>query len=109
MAVDAKNELPIDMIVDSANENEKKQSIGHFKKTSEHVKPGKLTRAKLTKFVAVCKFNANINWTRQSLLDKHIKSLKTNIETNAISNIAAKIICLRFNMLNQSLTLNNIS
>jgi transposase len=42
LAVDTKSELPIAMIVVSANENEKKHSISLFRKASEHVKPGKL-------------------------------------------------------------------
>jgi IS5 family transposase len=42
LAVDVKSELPIAMIVVSANENEKKHSINLFKKASEHVKPQKL-------------------------------------------------------------------
>jgi hypothetical protein len=42
LAVDVKSELPIAMIVVSANENEKKHSISLFRKASEHVKPGKL-------------------------------------------------------------------
>lgn len=42
LAVDIKSELPIAMIVVSANENEKKNSISLFKKASEYVKPRKL-------------------------------------------------------------------
>lgn len=42
LAVDVKSELPIAMIVVSANENEKKHSIALFRKASEYVKPGKL-------------------------------------------------------------------
>ena len=42
LAVDVKSELPVAMIVVSANENEKKHSISLFKKASEHVKPKKL-------------------------------------------------------------------
>jgi transposase len=42
LAVDVKSELPIAMIVVSANENEKKHSINLFKKASEYVKPRKL-------------------------------------------------------------------
>jgi len=42
MAVDVKSELPVAMIVVSANENEKKHFISLFKKASEHVKPRKL-------------------------------------------------------------------
>jgi IS5 family transposase len=42
LAVDVKSELPIAMIVVSANENEKKHSISLFTKASEHVKPRKL-------------------------------------------------------------------
>ena len=42
LAVDVKSELPLAMIVVSANENEKKHSINLFKKASEYVKPGKL-------------------------------------------------------------------
>jgi transposase len=42
LAVDVKSELPIAMIVVSANENEKKHSITLFKKASEYVKPRKL-------------------------------------------------------------------
>jgi len=42
LAVDVKSELPIAMIVVSANENEKKHSISLFTKASEYVKPGKL-------------------------------------------------------------------
>ena len=42
MAVDVKSELPIAMIVVSANENEKKHSISLFTKASEYVKPKKL-------------------------------------------------------------------
>jgi len=39
LAVDVKSELPIAMIVVSANENEKKHSVHLFKKASEYVKP----------------------------------------------------------------------
>jgi IS5 family transposase len=42
LAVDVKSELPLAMIVVSANENEKKHSISLFEKTSEYVKPRKL-------------------------------------------------------------------
>src|SRR4030066_1458419 len=42
LAVDVKRELPIAMIVVSANENEKKHSISLFTKASEYVKPRKL-------------------------------------------------------------------
>lgn len=42
LAVDVKSELPVAMIVVSANENEKKHSINLFKKASEHVNPKKL-------------------------------------------------------------------
>lgn len=42
LAVDVKSELPMAMILVSANENEKKHSINLFKKASEHVKPRKL-------------------------------------------------------------------
>jgi hypothetical protein len=42
LAVDVKSELPVAMIVVSANENEKKHSISLFEKASEHVKPRKL-------------------------------------------------------------------
>ena len=42
MAVDVKSELPIAMVVVSANENEKKHSLSLFKKASEYVKPRKL-------------------------------------------------------------------
>jgi len=42
LAVDAKSELPIAMIVVSANENEKKHSINLFTKASKYVKPKKL-------------------------------------------------------------------
>jgi IS5 family transposase len=42
LAVDVKSELPIAMIVVSANENEKKHSISLFEKSSKYVKPGKL-------------------------------------------------------------------
>ena len=42
LAVDVKSELPIAMIVVSANENEKKHSISLFAKASEYVKPRKL-------------------------------------------------------------------
>ena len=42
LAADVKSELPIAMIVVSANENEKKHSISLFAKASEHVKPRKL-------------------------------------------------------------------
>jgi len=42
LAVDVKSELPIAMIVVSANENEKKHSISLFQKASEHVKPRKV-------------------------------------------------------------------
>jgi transposase len=42
LAVDVKSELPVAMIVVSANENEKKHSISLFKKASEYVKPKKL-------------------------------------------------------------------
>ena len=39
LAVDVKSELPVAMIVVSANENEKKHSLSLFKKASEYVKP----------------------------------------------------------------------
>ena len=42
LAVDVKSELPIAMIVVSANENEKKHSISLFSKASEYVRPRKL-------------------------------------------------------------------
>src|SRR3989337_3806264 len=42
LAVDVKSDLPIAMIVVSANENEKKHSINLFAKESEHVEQGKL-------------------------------------------------------------------
>jgi transposase len=42
LAVDVKSELPVAMVVVSANENEKKHSISLFNKASEHVKPRKL-------------------------------------------------------------------
>jgi IS5 family transposase len=42
LAVDVKSELPVAMIVVSANENEKKHSISLFSQASKHVKPGKL-------------------------------------------------------------------
>jgi hypothetical protein len=42
LAVDAKSELPVAMTVASANENEKKHSLGLFEKASCHVKPKKL-------------------------------------------------------------------
>jgi transposase, IS5 family len=42
LTVDVKSELPIAMIVVSANENEKKHSINLFSKASEYVKPRKL-------------------------------------------------------------------
>jgi hypothetical protein len=42
LAVDVKSELPIAMIVVSANENEKKHSISLFTKASEYVKPERL-------------------------------------------------------------------
>lgn len=42
LAVDVKSELPIAMILVSANENEKKHSINLFKKASEYVKPREL-------------------------------------------------------------------
>src|SRR3989337_2491386 len=42
LAVDVKSELPVAMIVVSANENEKKHSISLFSKESEHVEQGKL-------------------------------------------------------------------
>jgi transposase len=42
LAVDAKSELPVAMIVVSANENEKKHSISLFEKASRHVKPRRL-------------------------------------------------------------------
>jgi transposase len=42
LAVDVKSELPVAMIMVSANENEKKHSINLFKKASEYVKPRKL-------------------------------------------------------------------
>jgi hypothetical protein len=41
-AVDVKSELPVAMIVVSANENEKKHSISLFRKASEYDKPVKL-------------------------------------------------------------------
>ncbi len=42
LAVDVKSELPVAMILVSANENEKKHSINLFNKASEYVKPKKL-------------------------------------------------------------------
>jgi hypothetical protein len=42
LAVDVKSELPVAMIVASANENEKKHSISLFEKASEHARPKKL-------------------------------------------------------------------
>ncbi len=42
LAVDVKSELPVALILVSANENEKKHSINLFKKASEYVKPRKL-------------------------------------------------------------------
>jgi hypothetical protein len=42
LAIDVKSELPVAMIVVSANENEKKHSLDLFEKASEHVKPRKL-------------------------------------------------------------------
>jgi IS5 family transposase len=42
LAVDVKSELPVAMIVVSANENEKKHSLSLFEKASEYVKPRKL-------------------------------------------------------------------
>jgi hypothetical protein len=41
LAVDVKSEMPVAMIVVSANENEKKHSISLFRKASEYVKPRK--------------------------------------------------------------------
>jgi len=42
LAADVKSELPIALVVVSANENEKKHSISLFRKASEHVKPKKV-------------------------------------------------------------------
>jgi len=42
LAVDVKSELPVAMVVVSANENEKKHSLSLFRKASEHVKPKKV-------------------------------------------------------------------
>jgi hypothetical protein len=42
LAVEAKSELPIAIIVSSANENEKKHSINLLEKSSKYVKPRKL-------------------------------------------------------------------
>jgi IS5 family transposase len=42
LAVDVKSELPVAMIVVSANENEKKHSVSLFKKAATYVKPRKL-------------------------------------------------------------------
>ena len=42
LAVDVESELPVAMILVSANENEKKHSVSLFKKASEYVKPKKL-------------------------------------------------------------------
>jgi len=42
LAVYVKSELPIAMIVVSANENEKKHSIGLFKKAREYARAGEL-------------------------------------------------------------------
>ena len=42
LAVDAKSEMPVAMIVASANENEKKHSVRLFEKASGHVKPRRL-------------------------------------------------------------------
>jgi len=42
LAVDAKSEMPVAMIVASANENEKKHSSRLFEKASSHVKPRRL-------------------------------------------------------------------
>ena len=39
LAVDAKSEMPVAMIVASANENEKKQSLKLLEQASKHVKP----------------------------------------------------------------------
>ena len=40
MAVDVKSELPVEIIVVSANEHEKKHSISLFEKSSKYVKSG---------------------------------------------------------------------
>jgi len=42
LAVDAKSELPVAIVVASANENEKKHSVELFEKASSHVKPRRL-------------------------------------------------------------------
>jgi IS5 family transposase len=42
LAVDVKSELPIAMVLVSANENEKKHSVNLFRKASEYVKPKKV-------------------------------------------------------------------
>jgi transposase len=42
LAVDVKSELPIAMVLVSANENEKKHSVNLFKRALEYVKPKKL-------------------------------------------------------------------
>ena len=42
LAVDTKSELPVALVVASANENEKKHSLELFAKASSHIKPGRL-------------------------------------------------------------------
>jgi transposase len=42
IVVDARSELPVSLKVAPANENEKKHSLGLFRKASEHVKPKRL-------------------------------------------------------------------
>jgi IS5 family transposase len=42
LAVDTRSEMPVAMIMASANENEKRHSLGLFEKVSAHVKPRKL-------------------------------------------------------------------
>ena len=42
LAVDVKSELPVALVVASANENEKKHSIKLFEEASKHVRPGRL-------------------------------------------------------------------
>jgi hypothetical protein len=59
LAVDVKSEMPIAMIVASANENEKKHANRLFLKASNHVKPKKLV--------------ADPQYSSQSLRDNAIK------------------------------------
>lgn len=63
LTVDVKSELPVAMILVSANENEKKHSIGLFTKASEHVRARKL--------LADSQYSASQNNVSRSTLHSH--------------------------------------